>query len=178
MRKGAGVKAVIVAVSGALLCAGPAQAAPDDPTPPPPAPAVPTFVAQPVGIGNALGQSGSQSAGPLGLPDLSAYGSNLLLGQNPGPAAPGATAAPVIPSLSAFDPQYLLSQNLAPATPGNGIVAPGLAPSQDNSGTGRIAFLRRINAMYQAGGLKGALLGQQSPEQFDDQAVAVQPPAG
>lgn len=174
----AGYKALIAVASTALLCAGPAQASPDDPNPPPPAPPLPAFIPPTTGLGNVLGQTGSQPGGLLGLPDLSAYGSNLLLGQNPGPAAPGVAAAPVVPSLNALNPQYLLGQNLTPAAPGDGATAPGLGPDQDSPGTGRIAFLRRLYEMYQAGALKGSLLGQQSPEQFADQAVAPPSPAG
>lgn len=166
----------MIVVASALCWAAPAQAAPEQPVPPPaPPPPVAEFIPQLSVIGNALGQSGSQPGGLLGLPDLSAYGPNLLLGQNPNPAEP---AAPVMPNLSAFNPEYLLGQNVSPAAPGDGTVAPGLAPDEDNPGTGRIAFLRRIYEMYGAGALKGALLGQQSPEEFADQAVSPPPPAG
>ena len=171
--------AVLTALaSAALVCSGPAQAAPDEATPQPPAPPVPAFIPQPSGIGNVLGQSGTQPGGLLGLPDLSAYGSNLLLGQTANPAAPGSPATTVMPSLSAFNPEYLLGQNTAPAAPGDGATAPGLGPNPDSPGTGRIAFLRRIHEMYDAGALKGALLGQQSPEQFADQPVWPPPPTG
>ena len=164
-------------VAAALICAPQAQAAPEEPTPPPPSPA-PAFIPQPAGIGNILAQNGTQSGGLLGLPDLSAYGSNLLLGQNPDPAAPGTPVAARVPNLSAFNPEYLLGQNAAPAAPGDGASAPGLGPDQDSPGTGRIAFLRRLYEMYQAGALKGSLLGQQSPEQFAGQPVAPPPPGG
>ena len=133
------------------------------------------FIPQISGIGNPLAQSGTQPGGLMGLPDLSGYGPNLLLAQNPDAAAPG---APVVPNLSAFNPEYLLGQNVTPAAPGDGTAAPGLAPDGDIPGTGRIAFLRRIYEMYQGGDLKGALLGQQSPEQFADQATMPSPPAG
>lgn len=170
---------MVAVAAAALLCAAPAQAGPEEPSPspapPPPPPPPAEFIPQTSGIGNALGQSGSQPGGLLGLPDLSAYGPNLLLAQNPDPAAPG---APVIPSLSAFDPEYLLAQNAAPAAPGDGTPAPGLAPDGDIPGTGRIAFLRRIYEMYEAGSLKGALLGQKAQEPFADQAAAPPPPAG
>lgn len=167
-----------IVVASALVCAAPAQAVPDAPTPTPPPPA--EFIPQPAGIGNPLAQSGTQPGGPLGLPDLSAYGPNLLLGQNPEPVAAGAPAgAPVVPNLSAFNPDYLLGQNQTPAAPGTGETAPGLGPDQDNPGTGRIDFLRRIYEMYQAGALKGSLLGQQSPDEFAEQAAAPPPsPAG
>ncbi len=161
----------IAGFAAALACAAPAVA---DPGPPDPAPA-PPFIPQQTGIGNPLAQSGAQPGGVMGLPDLSAYGSNLLLAQNPDPATPG---APVVPNLSAFNPEYLLGQNVTPAAPGDGTAAPGLAPDTDIPGTGRIAFLRRIYEMYQAGDLKGSLLGQQSPEQFAEQAAVPPPPAG
>lgn len=164
----------LVGFAAALACAAPAAADPTQDPAPPPAPAAP-FIPQQTGIGNPLAQSGSQPGGVMGLPDLSAYGSNLLLAQSPDPATPG---APVVPNLSAFNPDYLLGQNLNPAAPGDGTAAPGLAPDGDIPGTGRIAFLRRIYEMYQAGDLKGALLGQQSPEQFADQAAVPSAPAG
>lgn len=178
--------AIAVAVT-ALIPAARASADPETPPGPVPAPlpaepgtAPAGFVPQQIGIGNPLAQSGSQPGGVLGLPDLSAYGPNLLLGQSAAPGAPGGPAAAVIPSLNAFDPQYLLSQNTAPAAPGEGTAAPGLGPDQDIPGTGRIAFLRRIYEMYQGGALKGSLLGQQSPEEFAQQSeeVAAPPPPG
>jgi hypothetical protein len=166
-------------IASALTFVAPAHADPGDPVPPPvPAPPAAEPVPQPSGIGNALAQSGNQPGGLFGLPDLSAYGSNLLLGQNRDPGTPGSPAAPVVPSLNAFNPEYLLGQNQTPAAPGDGTAAPGLGPDQDSPGTGRIAFLRRIYEMYGTGGLKGALLGQQSPEQFAEQAVAPPPPVG
>ena len=152
---------------GALACAGPAGA---EPPPPPPAPVPPAPADLIPAIGSVLAQAGGQPSGPLGLPDLSAYGTNLLLGQTAEPALPGTPAASV-PDLGAFNPEYLLSQNTAPAAPGAGIPAAGLAPNADIDGTGRIAFLRRIYEMYQAGALKGALLGQQPPEQFGVEAA-------
>jgi hypothetical protein len=170
----AAVVRMVAGFAAALACAAPASADPAPDPAPAPAPA-PSFIPQQAGIGNPLAQSGSQPGGLLGLPDLSAYGSSLLLAQNPDPAAPG---APVVPNLSAFNPEYLLGQNVTPAAPGDGTAAPGLAPDGDIPGTGRIAFLRRIHEMYQAGDLKGALLGQQSPEQFADQAAAPPPSAG
>lgn len=158
----------------ALACAIPAHATPDQPVPPaPPAPA--QIISPPAelvpAIGNALGQAGSDSAGPLGLPDLSAYSTTLILGQNPAPAEPGATGPAEIPILNAFNPEYLLAQNEAPAAPGEGTPVPGIGPNAEDPGTGRIAFLRRLYEMYQAGDLKGALLGQQSPEEFEAAAT-------
>ena len=159
-----------LAAVAALACAAPAAA---DPAPPPPAPAPVPPVAAPAdiipAIGNVLAQAGAQPAGPLGLPDLTAYGTNLLLGQTALPALPGTPAASV-PDLRAFNPEYLLSQNQDPAAPGEGAEAAGLAPNDDIDGTGRIAFLRRIYEMYQDGALRGALLGQLPPEQFGVEA--------
>lgn len=152
-----------------LVSAGPAIASPGQLEPEPPAPTPTVLTPPPAGVGNVLAQNGTQPGGPLGIPDLSAYASNMLLGQTAGPTTPGAPAAPgpaVIPNLSAFSPEYLLGQNVTPAAPGSGAAAPGLAPDQDSPGTGRIAFLRRLYEMYQTGALSGALLGQQSPEQF------------
>jgi len=154
-----------------IVTAAPAVAAPVDeqPTDPSPPPAAPTGFIPPVAsIGNILGQRGSDPAGPLGIPDLSAYAPNLVLGQNPVPAAPGTADPAVIPNLSAFNADYLLGQNLAPAAPGLGAPAPGIGPNKDNPGTGRIAFLRRLNEMYQAGGLKGAFLGQLPKDQLGE----------
>lgn len=173
-------RAAIAAASAALVCAAPAQAVPDQPAPPPPPPTPKNeFIPPPSGIGNVLAQRGDQPGGLLGLPDLSAYGPNLLLGQNPEPVAAGApSGTPAIPNLSAFNPAYLLIQNQVPAAPGEGIAAPGLAPDRDIPGTGRIDFLRRVYEMYQAGALKGSLLGQQSPEEFAEEALAPPPPSG
>jgi hypothetical protein len=174
------VRAVIGRLSalGAILavaagvCAGHAAAEPADPGPTPapvpspvPAPATPAPAELLGAIGRVLSQAGNPAAGPLGMPDLSAYGTNLLLGQTALPSLPGAPAA-TVPDLRAFDTDYLLPQNTAPAAPGAGSPAPGIGPNDDIGGTGRIAFLRRLHEMYQSGGLQGALLGQQSPEEF------------
>ena len=154
------------AVGGAV----PAIAAPTDEPPPDPAAApAPTGLIPPIAsIGNVLAQNGSTPAGPLGLPDLSAYAPSLVLGQNPIPAAPGAPDAPVVPNLNAFNAAYLLPQNLTPAAPGQGEPAPGIGPDQDSPGAGRIAFLRRLHEMYQAGALKGSFLGQIPKEQLGE----------
>lgn len=154
---------------GILVCAAPA-AATDEPPPadPLPAPPVTTVPVPPLaGIGSALSQAGSAPAGPFGLPDLSGYETNLILGQNPVPAAPGTPAPAALPSLSAFNPEYLLAQNQAPAAPGEGVIAPGIGPMPDDPGTGRIAFLRRLHEMYQNDALTGALLGQVPADQRD-----------
>jgi hypothetical protein len=160
--------ALVTAAVATLLCAAPAAAEPALPPPPPP-PAPPIAPPAPAGLipalGGLLAQAGSPPAGPLGLPDLSGYAPNLLLGQNAAPAPPGSPPA-AVPDLRALNPDYLLPQNLAPAAPAEGTPAPGLAPSQDIPGTGRIDFLRRLYEMYEAGALRGALLGQLPPEQF------------
>jgi len=154
-----------------VATAAPAVAAPvdDQPTDPSPAPAAPTGFIPPVAsFGNILGQSGSDPAGPLGIPDLSAYAPNLVLGQNPVPAAPGTADPAVIPNLSAFNAGYLLPQNLKPAAPGQGTLAPGIGPDKDSPGSGRIAFLRRLHEMYQEGELTGAFLGQLPKDQLGE----------
>ena len=145
----------------ALATAAPAPGAPAEPAPPPPpAPAPTGLLPALAGVGNALAQAGSAPTGPLGLPDLSAYGPHLLLGQNPVPAAPGQAPPVSVPSFDAFNPDYLVPLNIAPAAPGEGTPADGLGPTAENPGTGRIAFLRRLYEMYQSGNLDGALLGQ------------------
>jgi len=153
-------------VSGAV----PAIAAPtDEPAPDPAAAPTPIGLIPPIAsIGNVLAQRGSNPAGPLGLPDLSAYAPSLVLGQSPVPAAPGSTDAPLVPNLNAFNAAYLLPQNLTPAAPGRGALAPGIGPDQDSPSAGRIAFLRRLHEMYQEGSLKGAFLGQVPKEQLGE----------
>jgi hypothetical protein len=113
-------------------------------------------------LGSLLAQSGTDPAGPLGLPELPGYG--VLLGQNTLPVAPGDVGPATIPNLNVYNPEYLLGQNITPAAPGEGTAAPGIGPSPDSPGTGRVAFLRRLHEMYQAGLLTGALLGQNPPE--------------
>jgi hypothetical protein len=145
----------------AILTTGPAAAEPPpgpvEPLPPGPVGLIPPIAS----IGSVLAQTGSESAGPFGLPDLSAWAPSLLLGQNPVPAPPGRQPGPAgIPGLSAFDPRYLLPLNEAPAAPGEGSLSAGIAPATDDPGTGRIAFLRRLYEMYRAGDLTGAMLGQ------------------
>lgn len=168
------ITAALAAVT--LGCPGPAVADPATPVDAPPVETTPAPAPPVAGIGSALAQSGSAPSGPLGLPDLSAYASSLILGQNPVPAAPGESVGVAVPDLSVFNPGYLLPQNLDPAAPGAGTPAPGFGPDEDSPGTGRIAFLRRIYEMYQAGALDGALLGQQSPEEFAQQALDSAPP--
>lgn len=157
----------LAALSVAVLCCpATASAVPaDDPAPEPvPAPA-PGLIPPLADIGRVLAQAGSPPTGPLGLPDLSAYAPALLLAQSPQPENPADPAVPQVPnpqlpSLSAFNPDYLIGQNIEPAAPGAGTVAPGLGPSAEDPGTGRLAFLRRLYEMYDNGQLDGAFLGQ------------------
>lgn len=130
------------------------------------------------GIGSVLAQSDAAPAGPLGLPDLSAYAPGLLLGQNAVPAAPGAQTPVAAPDLRAFNGDYLLPQNVAPAAPGQGATAAGIGPTPDDPGTGRLAFLRRIHAMYSDGDLAGALLGQVPSEQLGEPLPGTAPAPG
>jgi hypothetical protein len=104
----------------------------------------------------------------LGLPDLSSYASSLLLGQTAAPALPGTPAA-AVPDLRALNPEYLVPLNQDPAAPGQGALAPGIGPNEDIPGAGRISLLRRLYDMYQAGDLRGGLLGQVPPEEFYEQ---------
>lgn len=161
-------------VLAGVLCAGPAAA---DDTAPPPAP-LPAEAAPPTqqtivppdfmtSLGNVLGQRGSEKAGVLGLPDISSHGGDFLLAQNQAPAAPGAGALAGTYPFNAWESSYLLPQTETPSLPGQGTLAPGIGPTADNPGNGRIAFLRRLHQMYAAGELKGAGLGQMSPEEFE-----------
>lgn len=173
--------AIVIAGSAALAFASPA-AADDIPAPAPePAPAPGQSIIPPGGLslGTILAQTGSAPTGPLGLPDMSAYGANLLLGQNVTPAAPGSDTPAGIYPLNAFRPEYLVPLNETPAAPGEGVPAPGIGPDADSPGTGRIAFLRRLHEMYQAGELTGALLGQQPLDSWEtpgEEAAPVIPP--
>lgn len=161
--------ATVLAGSAALAFASPA-AADEIPAPPPePAPAPGQSIIPPGGLslGTILAQTGSAPTGPLGLPDMSAYGANVLLGQNVTPAAPGSDTPAGIYPLNAFRPEYLVPLNETPAAPGEGVPAPGIGPDADSPGTGRIAFLRRLHEMYQAGELTGALLGQKPLDSWE-----------
>jgi hypothetical protein len=160
--------AAAIAVGAAL--AGPALAAadpgPGDPSIPPAPPA--GFLPPNATVGSVLAQAGAPSAGPLGLPDLSAYAPGLLLGQNPVPSAPGAQGAAATPDLQAFNNEYLVPQNVIPAAPGQGVADVGIGPSAEAPGTGRLAFLRRLHEMHADGALDGALLGQVPYEQLGE----------
>ena len=137
------------------------------PVPPPPAPPAPMGLIPPIStIGGLLAQTGIEPAGPLGLPDLATYGNALVLGQNLVPSVPGTAEQAVTPSLQVFTDEYLVPLNLVPAAPGEGSPAPGIGPNADIPGAGRIAMLRRLREMYQAGNLTGALLGQLPKDEF------------
>jgi hypothetical protein len=154
-----------------VLPVPPPPAAGIDPPPPAPGadpvPPAPTGLIPPIStIGGLLGQTGIEPAGPLGLPDLATYGNALVLGQNLVPSVPGTADQAVTPSLEVFTDEYLVPLNLVPAAPGEGSPAPGIGPNADIPGAGRIAMLRRLHEMYQAGNLTGALLGQLPKDEF------------
>ena len=155
-----------------------------DPPPPAagvdPAPPAPTGLIPPIStIGGLLGQTGIEPAGPLGLPDLATYGNALVLGQNLVPSIPGTAEQAVTPSLEVFTDEYLVPLNLVPAAPGEGSPAPGIGPNADIPGAGRIAMLRRLHEMYQAGNLTGALLGQLPKDEFGQPMLPeADPPPG
>lgn len=156
------------------------------PVPPPPAPGIDPQPPAPMGlippistIGGLLGQTGIEPAGPLGLPDLATYGNALVLGQNLVPSIPGTAEQAVTPSLEVFTDEYLVPLNLVPAAPGEGSPAPGIGPNADIPGSGRIAMLRRLHEMYQAGNLTGALLGQLPKDEFGQPMLPeADPPPG
>lgn len=127
-----------------------------------PAPGAPTAPAPP-GIRSVLGQVGNPTGGLLGLPDLAANSKTMLLGQNAVPSAPTPNAPVQLPQLNGAIPAYLLPLNVNPAPPGQGTLAPGIGPNADIPGGGRISQLHRLYEMYDAGLLKGALLGQNPP---------------
>jgi len=161
------------AVTCALALAPPVPAEPA-PAPPAPGPALPVPAELIPAVGGVLAQKGSQPVGPFGLPDVSGYATTLFLGQNALPAPPGVPAA-AVPDLNAFNPEYLLPLNTSPAAPGEGVPAVGIGPDEENTGTGRLAFLRRLYAMYQGGDLTGALLGQAEPGELGDRLPDAEP---
>ena len=143
---------------GAALVLSPSATAdpvPPDPAPADPAPPPPTIF------------------GVLGLPDVSAYGSNPLLGQNIVPSAPSGGVPVIAPDLNAFSNQYLLPQNATPAAPGEGTGA----GTQDSVST-RLDYLKRLYSMYQGGDLKGALLGQLPLDQLGEPLPGTAPAPG
>jgi len=165
----------LAAAASAALLGSPSAAADPAPSDPPPPPAL---LPPNATVGSVLAQSGAPSAGPLGLPDLSAYAPGLLLGQNPVPSAPGAPNTVATPDLHAFNNDYLLPQNVSPAAPGAGEPDIGIGPTADQPGTGRLAFLRRLHAMYTDGALDGALLGQVPYEQLGEPLPGTAPGPG
>jgi hypothetical protein len=154
------------AAVGAALIGSPCAVA--DPAPGDPPPPSPALIPPNATIGSVLAQSGAPSAGPVGLPDLSGYAPGLLLGQNPVPLPPGPPNSVATPDLHAFNNQYLLPQNVAPSAPGQGEPDLGIGPTAEQPGTGRLAFLHRLHAMYSDGALDGALLGQVPYEQLGE----------
>ncbi|WP_328359001.1 hypothetical protein OG976_05585 [Mycobacterium sp. NBC_00419] len=178
MRKTGTVALAGLGLAAALACPPSAAADPVAPDPAVTDPAPAGYVPPRSGIGTVLAQSDSAAAGPLGLPDLSAYTPGLLLGQNAVPAAPGSQAPVAAPDLRAFNGDYLLPQNVAPAAPGQGTTAEGIGPTPDDPGTGRLAFLRRIHGMYSDGDLAGALLGQVPSEQLGEPLPGTAPAPG
>lgn len=145
---------------GAALCLAAGAAADPPPVLPVEPPPPPTGVAAVTGV---LAQSGVPSDGPLGLPDLSSYGSQLFLGQTAAPALPGSDPG-AVPRPNPLNNAYLLPQNAAPAAPGRGQIV-GVAPGEENADVSKLDYLHRLWAMYQDGGLTGALLGQQPHDQ-------------
>lgn len=142
-----------LAVAGPLASAVSASA---DPLPPPPAP--PSIVDA---IQGSLAQSGAPGSGIVGLPDLSAYQNQILLGQTATPALPGTD--PGTPThQNALNNAYLLPQNEIPAAPGQGRID-GVEPGAESADINRRELLSRLWGMYQQGDLEGALLGQQPP---------------
>ena len=154
----------VLAVGGAHGTAATAAADP----PPPDAPLDPAPVPPPPSYLGALhsaplAQSNDPAPGIAGLPDLAALGNGMLLGQTATPALPG-TDPGAVPIPNALNNTYLLPQNLEPAAPGQGQIF-GVDSGQENADIKRSEYLHRLWAMYQAGGLDGALLGQRPASQ-------------
>jgi hypothetical protein len=112
-----------------------------------------------------LAQSNDPSPGVAGVPDLSALGNGMLLGQTSIPALPG-TEPGALPNPNALNNSYLLPQNLVPSAPGQGQIF-GVDRGQENADVKRSEYLQRLWAMYRAGGLDGALLGHRPESQLD-----------
>jgi|KBSSwiStaDraftv2_1062776.scaffolds.fasta_scaffold12233_2 hypothetical protein len=168
---------IAVCVLGTAI--GTASLAAADPPPPPEVPIDAPPAPEPMSYRDALragplAQSNDTSPGIAGLPDLSALGDQLLLGQTSVPALPGAGPAG-IPIPNALNNSYLLPQNVKPAAPGDGQIF-GVEPGQENADIKRRDYLHRLYEMYQAGGLEGALLGQRPRDQLDQPLP--EPPPG
>lgn len=148
---------------------GAAGAEPPPPPPnPPPPPASPLF---------PLAQAGAPvSVGGLPTPpDLSGQtGSEYVLGQHAVPSAPGSGVPATAPNLNPWNNQYLLPQNVTPAAPGEGEIV-GVEPGQENANISSVDYLKRLVDTYRAGGLEGALLGQ-NPVEGVGKPLPVEPP--
>jgi hypothetical protein len=135
----------VFSAASTVLSVGVAGAEPPPPPPPPPPPALPLF---------PLAQAGAPA--PVG-------GNELVLGQHAVPSAPGSGLPATAPNLNPWNNQYLLPQNVLPAAPGEGEIF-GVAPGQENANISSIDYLKRLVDSYRAGGLEGALLGQNPVE--------------
>jgi hypothetical protein len=164
------VACVLVSVPAVLFSVGVASAEPPPPPLPAPSPppALPLF---------PLAQAGAPvSTGGLPAPlDLSGrISSEYLLGQHALPSAPGSGAPATAPDLNPWNNRYLLPQNLIPSAPGQGQIF-GVAPGQENAIVSSIDYLKRLVETYRAGGLEGALLGQ-NPVEGLGKPLPPQPP--
>lgn len=110
---------------------------------------------------------------PVPSPPPSPASLGEVLGQHAVPSVPGA-ATPVVPNLNPWNNQYLLPQNESPAAPGQGQVF-GVPPGQENANVSGIDYLKRLVDTYRAGGLEGALLGQ-NPVEGVGKPIPVPPP--
>jgi hypothetical protein len=168
------VRVANIALVGALAVAAPlltTATAGADPPPPevpvvdavPPPPPPPSYLG--AARSGPLAQSNDPAPGIAGLPDLSAVGGQLLLGQTSTPSLPG-TDPSVLPNPNPLNNSYLLPQNVVPSAPGEGQIV-GVEDGQENADIKRRDYLRRLWASYQAGGLDGALLGQRPQSELD-----------
>ncbi|MFN3001855.1 hypothetical protein [Mycolicibacterium wolinskyi] len=178
----AGILALGAAVASAAAAgAEPAPDAPANPAvpapPPPPPPPGPTVP----GIGAPLGpnglalleQTGTPTAGPLGLPEGVSLDPKSLLAQNASPGGPPGTP----PNLRAFSNGYVLPQNEVPSAPGQGSVV-GVAPGQENADISGIDYIKQLHELYKNGNLRGSLLGQLPKEQLGQPLPGTAPPPG
>jgi hypothetical protein len=161
----------MLSVSDPFGCLAIATADPATPVPPP-APVPPVVDA-------LLAQNGSPAAGLGGIPDLTGNGTRDmlgLLGQTALPAPPGVDPG-TPPEAYPLNNGYLLPQNVVPSAPYQGTVV-GVAPGQENADTGASDYLQRLYAVYQQGGLGGAMLGQRSLDQLGEPLPGTAPPPG
>jgi hypothetical protein len=169
--------AATIAMVGMLSVSDPfgclAIATADPATPVPPRAPVPPVVDA------LLAQNGSPAAGLGGIPDLTGNGTRDmlgLLGQTALPAPPGVDPG-TPPEAYPLNNGYLLPQNVVPSAPYQGTVV-GVAPGQENADTGASDYLQRLYAVYQQGGLGGAMLGQRSLDQLGEPLPGTAPPPG